>query len=79
MSMTLKFVVMGIAAMLAFSFIWLRTRSERSPSVRPAGSGLSDEMAAAFDDVSSEFLQSERARDHPQADKPGEAKRPGKQ
>ena len=82
MSMTLKFVVMGIAAVLVLGFIWLRTRSrsrsDLTPSVRRTGRGLSDEMAAALDDVASEFLRSERARDQPPADKAGEAKRLGK-
>lgn len=80
MSITLKYVVMGIAAILVLGFIWLRTRSrsDRNSSIRPAGRGLSDEMADAVDDVASEFLLSERARDHPLAGKDGHAKRLGK-
>jgi len=72
---------MGVATVLVLGFIWLRTRSRsvRSRStIRQAGRGLSDEVAAAVDDVASEFLRVEQARGHPSADKVNQAKRFGK-
>lgn len=81
MSITLKYVVMGIAAMLVLGFIWARTRTRsdrRRSAIRPAGKGLSGELAAAVEDVASEFLDVDRRRDRPTTTRDRHAKRPGK-
>lgn len=69
--MTLRWIVMGVAALLVLAYIWFgnyrRTRRERE--VEP-GRGVADEAARAFEDVADQIIASSAHMHRPVAKPP---------